>query len=794
MATVQNEALPAGSVPAVPVGTVRNPGRGWLHSLGARALLGLLIVIAIVTLGVFAVIETQGKRLVLDESARLIEQMGNTAVSGLLVRTDEIAALTRTQAAIAERLPYEVEAFMQTLPNVIDFAGDTAVAGGGVWPEPYRFDAQLERRSFFWGRDAANNLQYFDDYNQPGPGYHNEEWYVPARFLAPGDCYWSQSYMDPYSYQPMVTCTVATEDGGGFSGTVTIDLRLEGLQAFADDWRRKTGGYVFIVDRNNRFITFPEPERVKRIATDADGNRTEDFILADELAQSEPRFTPLVAAMDALNRDTIAAARQTMGERFDHVSSAIDQGSYQVDAEQSQLIAAVTADPLRQRFSIESSTLYDTVDLPDDPLLGETATGYVFHVPETYWKLVVVKPLAEATAVADTLSRSLLVYLLVTILVVMAVAYLVFNRFLIMPLTGADSVMRKVGELINQRRYLELKDHHIQTRSRTEIGRLGDSINALIDRVVDNEGALARVNVTLEQKVEERTAELSRALAQLKASQAQLVQSEKMAMLGQMVAGVAHEINTPLGYVKNNVLITRDCMGQFDELLAAGRRLAQVLKREDASENQVHAALAEVSSLAGELSEQNLSEDLRQILEDTLFGVEQISELVVSLRNFARLDESKVKAVDVHECIESALKIGRNALKNRVDIRKRYGKLPAVSCSPAQINQVVLNILNNAAQAVEDDGIIAIATEADDRYVHISIQDNGKGIAEAHLGKVFEPFFTTKAAGEGTGLGLAICAQIVEQHQGRIRVASKVGKGTRFVISLPIRRSEDHTE
>lgn len=784
-------AIPETEPQAQSAGQPRRRAVRWYQGLSFRGIVGLVLVAALLVAGTWYVLESRGKQLVLEESSRLIEQMGNNAVSGLLVRSSEIAALTRSIVTVSGTLPKEVDVFNHTLPSLFDFNGDLAVAGGGFWPQPHAFDPELERRSFFWGRNAQTHaLEYFDDYNQPGPGYHNEEWYAPARHVAPGSCYWSQSYMDPYSYQPMVTCTVAQYAEGQFSGVATVDLRLEGLAAFADSWRQKTGGYVFIVDRNNRFITYPDEQKVKRIGTDDKGGRTEEFITADEFAQAEPLFRPIADVLQALNQEIITAARSKLGDQLDQIASQIDQDSYQIDTAAATLVAAITADPLAERFSIERSTLYRSFEMPSDARLGKPVLTFVFNVPSSYWKLVVVKPFDEATAVADDISRSLLIYLVPSVLLVILLAYLFLSRGMIVPLERSAAAMHQVGELIAERRYTELPQHHLKVRGRDEIAVLGHSFNELITRVVDNEGQLAQVNVILEQRVKERTAELSKALSELKSSQLQLIQSEKMASLGQMVAGVAHEINTPLGYVKNNVLMGRDITDRITGLIELACKVTESLTDGQASEAQLERELAQLQAQAQALRSEGVRDDLAVLFDDTIYGIEQISDMVVNLRNFSRLDEARVKDTQINECVESTLQIARNVLKNRVEVVKQLGTVPTVSCSPSQINQVLLNLINNGAQAIGDKGTLTIATTADAKFVHISVQDDGKGIPADVLPRIFDPFFTTKKVGEGTGLGLSIVYKIVQQHGGRIKVSSKPGVGTRFIISLPLQEAQ----
>ena len=289
----------------------------------------------------------------------------------------------------------------------------------------------------------------------------------------------------------------------------------------------------------------------------------------------------------------------------------------------------------------------------------------------------------------------------------------------------------------------------------------------------------------MEARIAQRNLVLRKALVDLKESQAQLVQSEKMASLGQMVAGVAHELNTPLGYVKNNVQLLRELSAPLFELAEAQTVLADCLADPHCDESRLALALDNAAIARSNAAPELLSEDLTQLFSDTLYGLEQIAELVVGLKDFARLDRAMSEQVDLNDCIRSALVIARNGIKDKAETHLQLGELPRIPCAPSQINQVLLNLLNNAAQAIDGFGRIVLKTWAEDSAVFISVQDSGRGMSAEVQARVFDPFFTTKPVGEGTGLGLSISYKIIQDHGGQIRVASEPGRGTRFLIRLP---------
>jgi signal transduction histidine kinase len=248
-----------------------------------------------------------------------------------------------------------------------------------------------------------------------------------------------------------------------------------------------------------------------------------------------------------------------------------------------------------------------------------------------------------------------------------------------------------------------------------------------------------------------------------------LFQSEKMASLAMLVAGVAHEINTPIGSINSGNDLIRDSVKRLRECTGA---------------------LSTVDD-AGRLDEcYQLLEILEDIGRTNAIAIERITHVVRNLKNFARLDEAERKKVNIHDGLDSTLLLLRHQFRNRIQIAKQYSDVPEIECFPNALNQAFMNLIVNAAQAIGDKGTITIRTLHDDTAVRVVISDTGEGIAPECLPKIFDPGFTTKGVGVGSGLGLSICYKIIQQHQGAIEATSEVGQGSTFTITLPLTRPE----
>jgi two-component system, NtrC family, sensor kinase len=290
-----------------------------------------------------------------------------------------------------------------------------------------------------------------------------------------------------------------------------------------------------------------------------------------------------------------------------------------------------------------------------------------------------------------------------------------------------------------------------------------------------------------------KNGKLKSALENLEKTQAKMLQSEKMASIGQLAAGVAHEINNPTGFVSSNLNTLGDYQEDLNRVLSDYQELKTALKTlpEDGLPDTLLALIAKVEATEEEVDIEYIQEDVGELIGDSREGTERIKKIVDDLKQFAHPGEEKMNATDVNSGLESTLNVVNNELKYKATIVKELGEVPLVMGYPQQLNQVFMNLLVNAAQAIEKSGEIKIVTTSVEGMVDIRISDTGCGIPEENIAKIFDPFFTTKDVGQGTGLGMNIAYNIISKHNGSIRAESTVGEGTTFIIQLPPSTDEE---
>lgn len=392
------------------------------------------------------------------------------------------------------------------------------------------------------------------------------------------------------------------------------------------------------------------------------------------------------------------------------------------------------------------------------------------------------------------------IWIFIVIFILATITAILFSRIVTKPLAQLSEGATKIqkGEL----------DYEIPINSCDEIGQLAEQFNLMTEslkKTISEKDSFANelkeLNINLESKVQERTKEIQetnkklndavssiadknmnllkaqeelenknkrikQVLKNLQDAQVKLVQAEKMSALGKLVAGIAHEINTPMGAINSSTDIASKSIAKINALVA---------EEQDCIEEPIQKKLNKFLTI---LTNSN---------KISTTACERIVSLIKNLKNFARLDEAELQKVNLIDGIESTLTLVYHETKNKVQFEKDYQEIPFIECHPNQLNQVFMNIIVNSTQAIEGKGVIKIKTYAKDNFVFIEFEDNGKGIESENLSRIFDPGFTTKGVGVGTGLGLSICHNIIKNHNGEISVLSEVDKGTNFTIKLPIK-------
>lgn len=626
------------------------------------------------------------------------------------------------------------------------------VGAGAIFEDQGVTIAELSQRTdrqlYNYKTDSEGNRQEVVDITDYDPLSY--DWYLTA--VNEKQATWSPIHVEA-EFEDYVTATAVHpiyDDNQQLMGVLAVDHLLSDINDFLSELNISPSGKVFIIERNGQLVA---SSSTAEIYTLAEGQ-------ADRLVASN--------SPDPLIQGTAQQLQQQFGE----LDAIQGHQSLQFEIDGERQFVGVT--PWQDEYGLD-------------------------------WLLVGVVPESDFAGEIDANTRLTILLCILALFIATGLGILTSRRITqpILNLSQASAGLARAARY----RFTDGESYQpISGGGIDELNTLAESFNQMADQLCTSFTELQSFNNELENRVEIRTTELREALEELHRTQLQMIQSEKMSALGQMVAGVAHEVNNPINFIYGN-------------LDHAETNVQALLDLIDLAQQEQLSASPAFQRKANEIELDFLAEDLPKLMQSMRVGAERIRGIVKSLRVFSRLDEAEFKSANIHEGIDSTLMILQSRLKKRCDraeieVIKTYGKLPEIECYPGQLNQVLMNILSNAVDALEEVMVsqslvaagnrsaipaqssfqIRIETEATaDQQAIIRIADNGPGMSPEIVQRLFDPFFTTKPVGKGTGMGLAISYEIIAQkHGGHLRCISQPNQGTEFVIEIPIKQKSAH--
>ncbi len=802
-----------------------------------------LVLSIIILSSIFLIVNKIGKPLLYEENSHLLEQYGDKVVAMLGEKAYMVESLTSSIANLGEILDYDVRTYKSVVPHLINLEEyNNLIAGGGFWPEPMVFSQGVERRSFFWGKDSVNNLIYYDDYNNPaGKGYHHEEWYVPLKYLHMGLPFWSKSYMDPYSFQPMVTCTVPIVKDSTFKGVATIDVRLEGLNNLLQDAIENSGGYAYAIDRNNKLLSFPDEGFAKTISVDSTGNLIQEFLHINDLAQKEPLFKPLAGYLKEFKDSIISLAERDIHFK-EEIPVKIDQDSYQINAQEARLITAVMLDPLKEKtkYTNELNRFYSK----DDIILHEPVIISVFHMPRTYWKIIIVTPFEKSMAIINHISQRLIIIFSIVLLISLIIVYLLFGAKILIPLRKLTLHLRKlsntplveanlldykenneIGELVYwlNHRTTELQRSTKALRDNEEKYRAIFENTGTASVIIDEDTTIVLVNDEFIHKSGYSKNELEGKKSWLDFALPE--DMEKLKTLHMLwrknpdkaTSGYESRFKNKKGMVFN-VYINKAMLPDKKTSIAS---LWDITKRKHAEEelkkakdraeendrlktvflqnisHEIRTPLNAISGFSSLLTDRNLPEDQHdfyvQIIQS---NSEQLVSIVTDILTISSLvtkqEKITITKVLLNNIVAELYAVFQEQVQNKdisllVEPQLMESKI-GVYTDRTKLTQILVNLLSNAVKYTNK-GSVEFGYHVKDGVIEFFVKDTGIGIPKEYHEMIFERFGQAVKEGSkiyrGTGLGLSISKGFVDLLGGNIWLESVPGEGSTFFFTIP---------